>query len=347
MSGLLPEDNPNPLESSENKVEPIKSKKIGELSQQKGIKVVVRGRENSFKTGCGLLFPTPEVIDLELGTADLASFHKNRDVTVWETVVMKEKFIDGKVCYDLDKVESIYQFEIAFGEALRSKSESIIIDSISELYDWAQEFMKVAGKGFNKKTVMASSYRQLLQRKDMSSFDFGISNDIMHNTIMKGMLTNKNFYIITQDQEIWDNNKPTGTYKPAWMKKIPFWMPIIVNMTVEDIPSMKTKKYYATIEKYRGHSEVVGNKKLLMTIAGSKAIIEGSLYDWLKSIKNGQNPEANTVINKPEIQIPQEPKKEEKVQEIISQKNEPTPVVKKEEPKKEKPKFEIPNIMDI
>lgn len=283
MQDLLPND--NPLSDAQNKVEPIKSKKIGELSQSKGIKVVVHGKQNTFKTGAGLLFPTPEVIDLELGTSDLASFHKGKDITVWETVVMKEKLIDGKICYDIDKTESIYQFEIAFGEALRSKSESIIIDSTSEHYDWAQEFMKSEGKGLSKKTIMASSYKELMKRKDVSTFDFGISNTIMHDTIMKGMLTQKNFYLISQDQEIWDNGKPTGKYKPSWMKKIPFWMPIIVNMTVEDCPESRTKKYYATIEKFRGHSEVVGDKLCLLTIIGTKAIIENNLYDWLKSIK--------------------------------------------------------------
>ena len=284
---LLPEDEVTGLENAQEQViEPIRPKKIGELAQLKGIKVVVRGRENTFKTGSGLLFPTPEVIDLELGTADLAPFHKNRDVTVWETVVMKEKLIDAKKCFDIDKVESTYQFEIAFGEALRSKSQTIVIDSISELYDWALEFMKSAGKGLTKKKIMTSSYRELLSNKDVSGFDFGISNNIMHNTIMKGLLTNKNFYIIAQDQEIHDKNgKPTGTYKPSWMKKIPFWMPIIVNMTVESDPANRMKKYYATIEKFRGHSEVVGDKMLLMTIVGSKAILDNNLYDWLASIK--------------------------------------------------------------
>lgn len=261
----------------------IRPKRIDEVKKLKGLKVAIHGKEDSFKTGSTMFFPPPiDIVDLELGSYDLADFHVGEDIRIWECMIMKEQDIGGKKVYDVDKVESLLLVEQSLGEALRSDSNTIVIDSVTELYDWAMEYMKREGVGLNKKQIMSSSIKKLTTRKDLSTFDFGISNSIMHDTIMKGLLSNKHFIVIGQDDQVWEENRPTDKYKPAWMKKIPYWMPNIVGMHKEINTLTKIEKYYAIVEKCRANAKLKGEKIHLLTInhATKEATIEGNLHKW-------------------------------------------------------------------
>jgi hypothetical protein len=261
----------------------------------KGFKVLVHGPTESLKTGSGLMFPDPDVLDLEFGTVELADMYANRNIGLYECIVMDEVLIDGKMQLDIDKVKSLYEFGRCFGEAISNPSKTIIVDNISELYDWAMEFMKLEGKGLTKGQVMKSTYKKLMERKDVSSFDFGISNGIIHDTIMKGLTINKHFYVVARDDEIWEDNKPSGKFKMAVQKSIPGWMPIHVRMGVEKSHDGKHKTYSATIEKFRG-TNVTGETQVIMKVdATGKLSAAGAplyevkqiktLYAWLMEIK--------------------------------------------------------------
>jgi hypothetical protein len=260
-----------------------------------GFKVLVHGPTEGFKTGSGLYFPDPDVLDLEFGSNQLADFYQGRNIGIYECVVMDEVLIQGKMQLDIDKVKSLYEFGRCFGEAIGNPSKTIIVDNISELYDWAMEFMKLEGKGMTKSQVMSSTYKKLMERKDVSTFDFGISNGIIHDTIMKGLHINKHFYVVARDDEIWEDNKPSGKFKMAVQKSIPGWMPIHIKMSIEKSHDSKHKKYVATIEKFRGTS-ATGETQLLMTVddMGKKTSTGApiyeikqvkKMYDWLCEIK--------------------------------------------------------------
>lgn len=261
----------------------------------KGFKVLVHGPTESFKTGSGLFFPEPDVLDLEFGTAELADFYPNTPIGLYECVVMDEVNINGKMQLDIDKVKSLYAFGEAFGEAIANPSKTIIIDNISELYDWAMEFMKLEGKGLTKKQVMSSTYKKLMERKDVSTFDFGISNAIVHDTIMKGLHINKHFYVVARDEELWEDNKPSGKYMMKVQKAIPGWMPIHIRLYIKKSHDGKHKEYFAEIEKFRG-TNTTGETQLLMTVhdTGKKNTQGAPIYEvkqvktlfaWLTEIK--------------------------------------------------------------
>jgi len=218
----------------------IEFKKLPEAKEERGIKILSYGNFATGKTHFALSSPKPVyIIDTENGASPLAD--KFPDAKVINICNIEEEDNDEK-----DEIRNFEKFQQTISYLVTlSDAETIIIDSISDIWDWAQAYAKI-------KIFKIPAEQRLAQQ-----WDWGVINKLYLKQILK--LINKNCNVILcarTGEEYAAAGQPTGRFKPLCQKKTPFWVDIVLFHEVKFIN--KQLQFQAKIEKCRQKGELIG-----------------------------------------------------------------------------------------
>lgn len=213
----------------------IEFKPLAEAEQKRGLKVGVYGDFATGKTHFGLTFPEPiYIIDTENGAPPLVNNFKGKDVRVLDVGE-----IDGVVSFE--KIQNAVDYIISRGDA-----GTIIIDSVSDLWDYAQEYAKV-------KLFKLSVLDRLKQQ-----WDWGSINKLYLSVVKKLVNTNANIIFTARESEVYAGaGQPTNIMKPKWQKTTGFWLDFVIHNT-KKIDKLNNMNFISNIEKSRQFKSLMG-----------------------------------------------------------------------------------------
>jgi hypothetical protein len=249
----------------EQKIEEVKEKpvlfeKLKDLKSTRGIKILSYGNFSTGKTHFALNSPGPVyVIDTENGSTPLAD--KFPDANIVNICEMDNDNLNEK-----DDVRNLENFQKVVDYLLTipdNEIGTIIVDSISDLWDWSQAYAKT------------KIFKIPIENRFQQQWDWQVPNKIYLKQLRK--LINKNCNIIfcaRAGEEYAGAGQPSGTYKPQCQKKTPYWVDIVLFHEVKYLN--KQINFFAKIEKCRQKGTVIG-----------KVIENPSLEKLNEVIKNG------------------------------------------------------------
>jgi hypothetical protein len=253
----------NTEEKKETKeVKKIEFKSLKDSIVNRGIKILSYGSFSTGKTHFALTSTKPVfIIDTENGASPLAD--KFPDAQVINICNIEGEDVDEK-----DEVRNFENFQDAVNQLIKMKDEeieTIIIDSISDVWSWVQAYAKT--KVF--KIPIEDRFKQ--------QFDWGVPNSLMRKNVLKLINKNCNIIFTAREGEIYDGpGQPSGRYKPEVQKKIPFYVDLVLHHEIRYLN--KNVVFQAKIEKCRQKGELIGK------------IIENPNMDKIKELlKGGQN----------------------------------------------------------
>ena len=115
----------------------IEFKPLSEAKQDRGIKILSYGNFSTGKTHFALSSEAPVyIIDTENGASPLADkFPDAKVINICN--------IEGGDSDEKDEVKNFENFQEAISFLINSDAKTIIIDSISDIWDWAQAYAKI------------------------------------------------------------------------------------------------------------------------------------------------------------------------------------------------------------
>ncbi len=219
----------------------IEFKTLLESKKDRGIKILSYGSFSTGKTHFALSSEKPVyIIDTENGAAPLAD--KFPDANILNICNMDANDIEEK-----DEVNNFENFQEAINHLISlpdDKIGTIIIDSVSDIWDWAQAYAKT------------KIFKIPVEQRFAQQFDWGVPTKLYLKQIQK--LINKNCNIVLcarAGEEYAGAGQPTGKYKPQCQKKTPYWVDIVLFHEVRFIN--KQLQFQAKIEKCRQKGEII------------------------------------------------------------------------------------------
>ena len=210
-------------------------KSLGEAQDKRGLKIGVYGDYATGKTHLGLTAPEPIfIIDTEMGSAPLAHVFKGKDVRVLDVA---EK--DGTKSYQkiVEAIEYISQQE---------KVGTVVLDSITDFWDFCQEFAKV------------NIFKIKPEQRLAQQWDWGTINKLYMNTLLKLIKLECNLIVTAREAEVYAGaGQVTNQVKPKWQKTTGFWVDMVLHNT-KKIDKLGKLNFNTTIEKCRQYGEMMG-----------------------------------------------------------------------------------------
>lgn len=233
-------------------------KKLKDVKQSRGIKILSYGNFSTGKTHFALNCPEPiYIIDTENGAPPLADKFPN--VNVINICNMEGEDVDEK-----DEVRNFENFQEVVKQLTSLPDDqvgTIVVDSVSDIWTWCQGYCKV-------KVFKLNIEDRLAQR-----FDWGIINNTFKKIIMKLVNKNCNVIFTAREGDIYDNaSGPSGRVKPETQKKLPFLVDIVLRHQVKFINKIVT--FYAQIEKCRMNGALTGKTIDNITLSKLKELID-------------------------------------------------------------------------
>ena len=155
--------------------------------------------------------------------------------------------MDANDIEEKDEVNNFENFQEAINHLISlpdDKIGTIIIDSVSDIWDWAQAYAKT------------KIFKIPVEQRFAQQFDWGVPTKLYLKQIQK--LINKNCNIVLcarAGEEYAGAGQPTGKYKPQCQKKTPYWVDIVLFHEVRFIN--KQLQFQAKIEKCRQKGEII------------------------------------------------------------------------------------------
>ena len=236
-------------------------KPIKQAYKRKGLKIGIWGPPETGKTYFGLSAPPPIfVISTEQGVTQVAHHFPNKDIRIVETLSLKP---DLEGVLQADPVESLENVEKAISSIKDITEGTIVIDSLSDIWDWVQFWMEATAIGKDK-------------RSDGGVFQwaYGRANERYKYLLLKCISRPTHFVGIARTKPIYAGNQDTGAKDARWQKDTPFMLDIII--ALKKILQGTTVSYMSTIEKCRFNRMFDATKENI-TFAVLVKALEGKL----------------------------------------------------------------------
>ena len=238
--------NTSPTERSDVKVQSnVLFKDIKETKLNRGIKILSYGGFSTGKTHFALTTTTENkpvyIMDTENGASPLADLFPQAKI-----LKISEKSND-----DTDDKDDVKNFDL-FRDAVDYLSRlpddqlgTIIIDSVSDIWDWAQCYAKT------------KIFKIPIEDRFKQQWDWQVPNKLYLKQIMKLININANIIFCARaGEEFSGPGQSLGTFKPQCQKKTPFYVDVVL---YHDLRFTKAApSFFARIEKCRENGNIVG-----------------------------------------------------------------------------------------
>jgi len=238
-------------EMTEQKPVEIEFKSLLEAEKKRGLKIGIYGDFATGKTHFALTAPEPIfIIDTELGSSPLAHLFKGKDIKILDVA---EK--DGSRSFE--KIEKAVEFI-----SKQDKIGTVVIDSVSDFWDYTQEFAKV------------NIFKIKPQDRLAQQWDWGIINKLYLSLLLKLIKLDCNLILTARETEIYAGpGQPTNMVKPKWQKNTGFWVDFVLYAS-KKIDKFGKVTFYMNIEKSRQIGTLMGKNYQNLNFTKLKEEIE-------------------------------------------------------------------------
>jgi len=248
------------LESQKTKLDKpkIEFKSLKQAKEERGIKVLCYGNFSTGKTHFALTATKPiYILDTENGASPLA-----------------EKFPDAKILNisnmtndNVEEREEVQNFE-SYQQAVDylcslpdEEVGTVIVDSISDIWEWTQAYGKV------------KVFKLNVEDRLKQMWDWGTLNHIYLFNLKKLINKNCNVILTARENEVFDGpGKPSGRFEPKCQKKTPYWVDVVLYHKMKFIN--KQLQFQARVDKSRQKGELIGKVYLSPTFEKIKEDLE-------------------------------------------------------------------------
>ena len=229
------DDNTQEVKEQETPKEAIQFTTLGEAKDKRGLKIGIYGDYATGKTHFGLTATEPIfIIDTEMGASPLAHSFEGKDIRILDVA---EK--DGTKSYQkiIEAVEYISKQE---------KVGTVIIDSITDLWEFSQEYAKV------------NIFKIKPEQRLAQQWDWGVINKCYMKVLMNLLKIECNLIVTAREAEVYAGaGQVTNQVKPKWQKATGFWVDMVIHNTKKFDKLGKTN-FNSTIEKCRQYGGIMG-----------------------------------------------------------------------------------------
>jgi hypothetical protein len=219
----------------------IEFKNLSEAKQTRGLKVLSYGNFSTGKTHFALSSEKPVyIIDTENGASPLAD--KFPDAKILNICNMNGDDVEEK-----DEVKNFENFQQAVDYLCSipdSEIGTIIIDSISDFWEWCQAYGKI------------KVFKLSIEDRLKAQFDWGVINKLYKAQINKLINKNCNLILTARETEIYNGLNPSGRYQAKCQKTTPYFVDIVLYHEMKFIN--KQFQFQAKIDKCRQDGNMVG-----------------------------------------------------------------------------------------
>jgi len=214
---------------------PIEFKSLSNAEQKRGLKIGIYGDFSTGKTHFCLTAPEPIfILDTEMGVSPLAHLFPDKDIKILD---IREE--DGSDSYKK------YIAAIDF-LSKQEKVGTIIVDSITDVWSFCQEYGKV------------EIFKIKPEQRLAQQWDWGVINKLYLQPLLKLMTIPCNLILTARASEVYAGaGNPTGILSPSWMKKTPFWVDLVIYNTHKQ-DKLKGNIFNSRIEKCRQYGSLMG-----------------------------------------------------------------------------------------
>lgn len=234
----------------------IKFTKLSEAKLNRGLKILSYGNYNTGKTHFALSSEKPiYIIDTENGASPLADKFPDANV-------INISNMDSDNTEEKDEVKNFENYIEAVDYLCSLPDEeigTIIIDSISDIWEWAQAYGKI------------KVFKLSIEDRLKAQFDWGVINRLYKSQLTKLINKNCNLVLTARETEIYAGPNPTGRFQPKCQKLTPFWVDVVLYHELKFIN--KQFQFQCKIEKCRQNGKLIGKILENPTIQKIKEII--------------------------------------------------------------------------
>ena len=220
----------------------IEFKTLKEVKINRGIKILSYGNFSTGKTHFALNSSKPVfIIDTENGAPPLAD--KFPDANVIQLSALDKENVEEK-----DEVKNFDNFINTIDALVAMPDEevgTIIVDSISDIWDWAQAYAKI------------KIFKIGIEERLKQQWDWGVINKLYLKPLQKLINKNCNLILTARESEVYDGpGNPSGRYTPKCQKKTPYWVDMVLYHQIKFIN--KQIQFSARIDKCRHKGNIIG-----------------------------------------------------------------------------------------
>ena len=229
----------------------VQFKPLSEAEKKRGLKIGIYGDFATGKTHFALTAPEPIfIIDTELGASPLAYQFKGKDIKVLDVAER-----DGSKSYEkvLEAVDFISK---------QGKVGTVIIDSVSDFWDYTQEYAKV------------NIFKIKPQDRLAQQWDWGTINKLYLNLILRLIKMDCNLILTARESEIYvGGGKRTIMVKPRWQKNTGFWVDFVLYAS-KKIDRLGKVNFNMNVEKSRPVGELMNKRFMNLNFSKLKEEID-------------------------------------------------------------------------
>lgn len=204
---------------------------------RKGLKIGVWGEYEAGKTYFALSAPPPVfVISTEQGVTQVAHHFPDKDIRIVETLSLVTD-LEGRLV--ADPVQSLENVEAAVAACKDIDKGTIVIDTLSDVWDWVQAWMEMTAAPSEKRKEGGGVFQFAYARAN-ERYKYLLLKIISRPTHFVGTARIRPVYIGAQD---------SGQKEARWQKDTPYLLDVIIKMA--KIPQPTTVLYTSMIEKNR------------------------------------------------------------------------------------------------
>ena len=246
-------------QNKEEKVEiqNIEFKSLSEAKQERGIKILSYGNFSTGKTHFALSSKEPIfIIDTENGASPLADKFPNAKI-------LNIQNMDSDSAEEKDEVKNFEKFQQAVNYLCSLPDEkigTIIIDSISDIWEWAQAYGKI------------KIFKLSIDDRLKAQFDWGVINRLYKQQLTKLINKKCNLIITARETEIYNGPNPSGRYQPKCQKSTPYWVDVVLYHQLKFIN--KQIQFEAKIDKCRQNGNLIGHLIINPSLQKIKELIK-------------------------------------------------------------------------
>ena len=227
---------------------------MDKLIKNRALKIAIYGDFSAGKSFFSLTSPEPVFcIDTEDGLIPLINNFKNKNIQLVKLDEMDKDKSERDGVLNHEKLKQIILYIINLPEKERPKT--IVFDSVSDLYDMIQDYIKV-------------DYHNLKpEQKFAYQFDWGQVNNVYKHILQKLVNMNINLILTAKAAQVYDNKGQIiiGKYNPKWQRLTPYMVDVVIfNKKVYNAKT-KTTNFSSTIEKCRMNKDLIGQSFVNLT----------------------------------------------------------------------------------
>ena len=255
---------------------------IEQAQQRRGVKAFFWGEWKTGKSYAGLTFPGPVyVIDTEGGVAPLAQHFKGKEIFIYncaepfaEPPKFKHSGQEDDKPFAVDPVKSLAKVEKATIALSKVQGGTVIIDSVSDIWEWIQSWLKYNAKY----SQSAKSGKEFMMQTEWQHAN------AMYRVLLDRLLTRPvNVVLTSRSAPVYQDGQITQMSKAKAQANTQYWVDTIVKFSRIPMPeapnsTKMTMKRVATIESSR-----YGDP--------ANPVIEDFTYEKLKEAFKGLTPD--------------------------------------------------------